>query len=88
MFKYTYIGDILKLNNIRSYILEEEFKVILNKNKLNIINYIELIDFNDFEIKIKYKDGILLVSGNNLRIKKILNDELLIEGNILNIELR
>ena len=78
----------MKLNNIRSYILEEDFKVILNKNKLNIINYIELIDFNDFEIKIKYKDGILLVSGNNLRIKKILNDELLIEGNILNIELR
>ena len=78
----------MKLNNIRSYILEEEFKVILNNNKLNIINYIELLDFNDFEIKIKYKNGILLVSGNNLRIKKILNDELLIEGNINNIELR
>ena len=78
----------MKLSNIRSYVLEEEFKVILSKNKLDIINYIELLDFNDFEIKVEYKDGILLVNGDKLRIKKILNDELLIEGNIKNIELR
>ena len=77
----------MKLNNIRSYILEEEFKIIIKKDKLNIVNYIELLDFNDFEIKIKYLDGILLVSGSNLRLKKILNDELLIEGNIKKIEL-
>lgn len=81
------MGDILKLNNIRNYILEEEFKIILKKNKLNIVNYIEILDFNDFEIKIKYSDGILLVSGSELRLKKILNDELLIEGNIKKIEL-
>lgn len=82
------MGDILKLKNIRSYILEEEFKVILKQNKLNIINYIELIDFNDYEIKIKYIDGILLINGNNLILKKILNEELLIEGNISKIEFR
>ena len=78
----------MKLNNIRSYVLEEEFKVILKRNKINIINYIEVLDFNDFEVKIKYIDGILLVKGNDLKIKKILNDELLIEGNIKDIELR
>ena len=82
------MGDILKLKNIRSYILEEEFKVIIKQNKLNIINYIELIDFNDYEIKIKYIDGILLVNGSNLILKKILNEELLIEGNISKIEFR
>ncbi len=74
--------------SIRSYLLEEEFKIILKKDSLNIINYLELIDFNDFEIKIKYINGILLISGNKLRLKKILNDELLIEGNINKIELR
>jgi len=78
----------LKLKKIRSYILEEEFKVIIRQNKLNIVNYIELIDFNDYEVKIKYIDGILLVKGNNLILKKILNDELLIEGNISTIEFR
>lgn len=82
------MGDILKLKKIRSYILEEEFKVIIRQNKLNIVNYIELIDFNDYEVKIKYIDGILLVKGNNLILKKILNDELLIEGNISTIEFR
>lgn len=82
------MGDILKFKNIRSYILEEEFKIILKQNKLNIINYVELIDFNDYEIKIKYINGILLVNGNNLILKKILNDELLIEGNISKIEFR
>ena len=78
----------MKLKKIRSYILEEEFKVIIRQNKLNIVNYIELIDFNDYEVKIKYIDGILLVKGNNLILKKILNDELLIEGNISTIEFR
>ena len=82
------MGDILKLKKIRSYILEEEFKVIIRQNKLNIVNYIELIDFNDYVVKIKYIDGILLVKGNNLILKKILNDELLIEGNISTIEFR
>ena len=81
------MGGKLKLNNIRSYILEEEFKIILKKDKLNIINYIELIDFNDYEVKIKYINGILLVSGEQIKLKKILNDELLIEGNIKKIEL-
>ena len=81
------MGDILKLNNIRSYILEEEFKLILKKNKLNIINYIEIIDFSDSVVKVKYVDGILIVNGNNLRVKKILNDEILIEGNISILEL-
>ena len=78
----------MKLNNIRKYILEEDFKLILMQNKLNIINYIELIDFNDYEIKIKYINGFLLINGNNLILKKILNDELLIEGNINKIEFR
>ena len=82
------MGDILKLNNIRNYILEEEFRIIIKQNKINIINYIELIDFNDFEIKIKYIKGDLLINGDNLRLKKILNDELLIEGNISKIEFR
>ncbi len=81
------MGDILKLKNIRSYILEEEFKLILKRNKLNIVNYIEIIDFNDYEVKIKYIDGLLMVKGNNLRVKKILNNELLIEGNISLLEL-
>ena len=73
--------------SIRSYLLEEELKRILKKDSLNIINYLELIDFNDLKIKIKYINGILLISGNKLRLKKILNDELLIEGNINKIEL-
>ena len=82
------MGDILKIKNIRYYILEEEFKIIIKQNKLNIVNYIELIDFNEYEIKVKYVNGILLVNGNNLILKKILNDELLIEGYISKIEFR
>jgi len=76
------------VNNIRSYLLDEDFKIFILNNKLNIVNYIELIDFNDYEVKIKYIKGLLIVKGKNLVVKKILNDELLIEGSISNIELR
>lgn len=76
------------IKNIRNYILDENFKIVISKNKINVLNYIELDDFSNLEIKIKYIDGLVLITGKDLIIKKILNDELQIEGNIIKLELR
>ena len=41
------------INSIRSYILDEEFRIIILKNKVNIVNYtsISLIDDNKVVVK-------------------------------------
>lgn len=75
------------LDRIDDYLIDKEYKVIYKKNYLNIINYIEVIDFNDKEIKVKYQDGITKIYGSNLVISKMLDLELLIVGNIVRIEI-
>ena len=73
--------------DLRNYVLEEEFKIIYLNNKLEVINYIDISHFDTSKIIITYKSGELKVTGKNLVVSKLLSDELLIEGNILNIKL-
>jgi len=76
------------IKRIRNFLLEDEFKIIILKNKINICNYesIEYVD-ND-QIIIKNINELLLIKGKDLVITKLLNDEILITGMIKNIEMR
>lgn len=74
--------------NLRNYILDNQFKIIMLKNKINIINYLEIDLFDEEKIIIRYKDGVVIVVGNNLIISKLLDDELLISGDISKVEFR
>lgn len=76
------------INNIRGYILEDEFKLIFRENMVDIVNYDSIIDVGDKSIKIRYFNGILEVLGLNLRISKLMDDEVLITGNISDIKIR
>ena len=76
------------VNNLRNVILEEQFKINYIKNKLGIINYIDISHFDNNKIIIKYKEGNILVSGENLVVSKLTKDEILIEGSIEKIEFR
>lgn len=78
----------MKLSNITEYILEEEFKIIYLKDKLNIINYLKVEHFDSSKIVISHKHGIVDIYGIKLVISKLLKDELLINGIIEKIELR
>ena len=79
------MGDIM-LNNLRTYILEDEFKITIFNNKIDILNYIEIDHFDDTKIIVRYNKGHIVIKGENLTISKLLNDELLILGNIKSIE--
>jgi sporulation protein YqfC len=76
------------LTHLRTYILENEFRINILYNKINIVNYQEIDHFDDEKIIIRYDRGIAIIKGKNLIITKLLNDELLIEGKIRNIELQ
>jgi len=76
------------IKDLRTFILEDEFKITYSNNKLGILNYSNISHFDSSKIMINYKNGIVLITGQNLIVSKLLIDELLIEGGIEKIELR
>jgi len=76
------------VRKVRDYLLDEEFKINILKNKINICNYDSVGYFDNDLIIINYIDGEIIVKGNNLVISKLLNNEMLISGIIKNIEMR
>lgn len=79
----------MRINKLlRSYILEEEFKITILNNKINIVNYISIGSFDDSKIIINYDNGRVVIKGNSLVVSKLMNDEILISGNINFLEFR
>ncbi|MDD2518871.1 MAG: YabP/YqfC family sporulation protein [Bacilli bacterium] len=75
------------INKLRSYLLEEEFTINIFKNKVNVVNYLNIDHFDINKVVIRHDEGILKIIGNNLVVSKLLGDEVLITGDIKNIEL-
>lgn len=76
------------VNSIRNYLLDEEFKISIYKNKVNIVNYTSIVDFSEKQVIVKKDTENIIISGSKLSIAKLLIDEVLITGNIDKIELR
>ena len=76
------------INNIRSYILEDEFKLTFLHNLINIVNYESIGHFDNNKVLINYANGKVIIKGNNLVVSKLMNNEVLIKGRITNIEYR
>jgi len=67
---------------IDEYINDRKFSLIYKDSKLDIINYSEVIDFSSTMITIRYKDTRYNIEGNNLVISKMMEEEILITGDI------
>lgn len=76
------------INKIRSYFLEDELEIKLYKNKVNIVNYDSIGHFDSNKVMVYCDDVIIIVAGQNLVVSRLVTDEILIVGNIKNVELR
>ena len=74
-------------DKIDRYLNDSDYKITYFNNQLNVNNYEEIIDFFCVLIKIKHNDGISIISGNNLTVSKMIDNEVLIEGKIDSIKL-
>lgn len=75
------------INKISNYIREDNFQLIYLKNMVNVINYEEIREFTDTLIVIKDKNNLYKITGKNLVVSKMQDNEILITGVINNIEL-
>lgn len=74
--------------NIMRYMNDTDFQIVYYKNDLNIINYEKINYMEDEKISLSYINGTLLIKGDNLRVKKLLDNELILSGTVKTIELR
>ena len=58
------------IDKLDRYLNENEYKLILDNNRLNIVNYEEIIDFSLSNIKVNLKDKILSIEGRNIVIMR------------------
>ncbi|MBQ9853997.1 MAG: YabP/YqfC family sporulation protein [Bacilli bacterium] len=74
-------------SKLENYLYDNEYKIIIKNNSINICNYTEIIDFDVNKIVIKNKDKKISIEGKNLIISKMLKEEVLITGIIKNISI-
>lgn len=74
-------------DRINNYLNDNEFRVTVLANKIDIINYTSILDFSSTEISVKVNNKIVIVTGDDLVISKMYDDELLIKGKINNIKI-
>lgn len=74
--------------NITRYINDTDFQIIYINNQLNVVNYERINYMEDEKISLSHKKGTIIISGNNLRVKKLLDSEIIIIGTFENIEFR
>ncbi|MGN0973478.1 MAG: YabP/YqfC family sporulation protein [Bacilli bacterium] len=67
---------------LSGYINNKEFKINIYNNLINIDNYDEIVTLTDNLIIIRYDKNYVYIKGNNLSIRRLLDNELLIDGNI------
>jgi len=75
------------MNRLDDYLYDREYKIIIKENYVNIINYDEIIDFSLNKVSVKYKNKIIIIEGKNLIISKMVENEVLIIGNIFIIRI-
>jgi len=85
IFIYINVKKIKFIKMINNYVNDKKFSIIYKNNNLNIINYSEITGFTDTEISIRYNDELYYIEGNELVISKMIDNEILITGNISSV---
>ncbi|MBR2712427.1 MAG: hypothetical protein IKE73_01825 [Bacilli bacterium] len=69
-------------DNIRNYIGEDDFRIIIYKDKINVINFKNINEITSNKVLI----DSLSIYGKNLSLNKIMTSEVLINGIVEKIE--
>lgn len=74
--------------NIMRYINDTDFQIVFINNELNVVNYDRINYMENEKISLSYKERTVVIIGENLRVKKLLDNEIVIVGDIKNIDFR
>ncbi len=75
------------IKKLINYIQDNDFKIIYINNSINVINYDKILEVNDDIVTIEKDNYLILIKGYNLKLNKLLDNEVLITGIIKEIVL-
>lgn len=78
---------MINIRKVVNYIKDANFKIIYLNNSVNVVNYDSILEVNDNIISLKKEDKVIHIKGNDLRLNKLLEQEILVTGLIKTIEL-
>ena len=75
------------IKEIINYIKDDKFKIIYVNNSIDVINYYNIMEVKNDVITIEKEKKLILIKGEELKLDKLLDNEILIRGLIKKIEL-
>lgn len=74
-------------NRIKNYIEDNEFHFDIFIDHIYIANYEKILSLSDTRVSFVAQNKRITLTGNKLSLIKMLDDELLIQGNLTKVEL-
>ncbi len=75
-----------KIEKLKNFIMDNEFRMTFFENRIHVINYQELISLSDEKIRIKTTNLTITFTGTQLVLSKLLDQEIMIEGTLTKVE--
>ncbi len=77
----------MMIEKIVNYIKDNNLTINYVNNSVNIINYDNILEVKDNMITFIKNNNLIIIRGNNLKLNKLLDQEVLVTGIIKKIEL-
>ena len=74
------------LNRLKEYINDNEFRLTVFSDRVHVMNFLNIFSLEEERISFLTSKGRVIIKGKNLCLNKLLDDEVLISGTIMNIE--
>lgn len=75
------------IKRIVNYIKDNKFKINYVNNSVNVVNFDKILELTTDVITIIKENKTILIKGSDLRLTKLLENEVLITGLIKSIEM-
>lgn len=76
-----------KLVELINYIKDSKFKIVYVNNSVDVINYDKILEVKNNVITLEKENKLIYIKGDNLKLSKLLDNEILVTGIIHKIEL-
>lgn len=76
------------IDKMRNYLLPENLEIYLAQDCVHIVNFTSIGEISTEKIIVRHQNGRIQIKGSNLVLGKLVGDEVLIRGNVEQIEFR
>lgn len=80
---YIYLGDYMNIvNNIKEFLYNKQYFINFYENYIHLYNFQEIESISSGEIKVKFAQFRMIITGLNFVAARLENNEMLIKGKI------